>query len=147
MECMLFYSHWETHIAINSATCQMKTYPHFLLPACHQTSSIKHNKKPLHGFSQVYPCIPPRSVVYAPMTVGGVGFYHLGFEQGVQQVLQLLCHSQSKILNGQLCMALINTYQLYAGIQVSNALFLKIPGHYCGVWEGRLLLSKNSSFL
>jgi len=64
-----------------------------------------------------YPHTLPRSVVYAPPSVGGLGFIHLGFEQGIQQVLQLLRHLQANTSNGQLYSILISSYQLYAGIK------------------------------
>ncbi len=63
-----------------------------------------------------YPRTLPRSVVYAPVTIGGLDFIHLGFEQGVQQTLQLLCHLRAQMANGQLYSILISSYQLYVGI-------------------------------
>jgi len=39
-----------------------------------------------------YPKHLPRAVVYAPIEVGGLGFRHLGYEQGIQHVLQLVKH-------------------------------------------------------
>jgi len=63
-----------------------------------------------------YPCTLPRRIVYAPSSIGGLGFIHLGFEQGVQQVLQLLHHLQANTSNGQLYSILISSYQLHAGI-------------------------------
>jgi len=63
-----------------------------------------------------YPRTLPRSVVYAPTNIGGLGFIHLGFEQGVQQTLQLLRHLRARTSNGQLYSILISSYQLYIGI-------------------------------
>jgi len=34
----------------------------------------------------------PCAIVYAPIDVGGLGFRHLGHEQGIQHVLQLVKH-------------------------------------------------------
>jgi len=62
-----------------------------------------------------YPVTFPRAVVYAPCDVGGLGFRHLGHEQGVQHVLQLLKHLRTSTLNGQLYSALIDAYQIRAG--------------------------------
>ena len=63
-----------------------------------------------------YPCTLPRSIVYSPSMVGGLGFIHLGFEQGIQQVLQLICHLRANTSDGQLYSILISSYQLHVGI-------------------------------
>jgi len=39
-----------------------------------------------------YPQHMPRAIIYMPVTVGRLDFRHLGFKQGVQQVLQLAKH-------------------------------------------------------
>jgi len=57
----------------------------------------------------------PRAVVYAPKALGGLGFRHLGFKQGVQQTLQMLKHLRAQTTNGALFNLAINTYQLHAG--------------------------------
>jgi len=62
-----------------------------------------------------YPIHLPRAIVYAPIEVGGLGFRHLGFEQGVQHVVQLVKHLRAKTLNGQIYQALIDAYQIQAG--------------------------------
>jgi len=62
-----------------------------------------------------YPAHLPRAIIYAPINVGGLGFRHLGHEQGVQHVLQLVKHLQAETLNGQLYRALIDAHQLAAG--------------------------------
>jgi len=62
-----------------------------------------------------YPTHFPCAIVYAPIEVGGLGFRHLGHEQWVQHVLQLVKHLRSRTLNGELYRMLINTYQITAG--------------------------------
>ncbi len=62
-----------------------------------------------------YPITFPRAVVYAPRDVGGLGFRHLGHEQGVQHVLQLLKQLRTTSLNGQLYRTVIDAYQIRAG--------------------------------
>jgi len=62
-----------------------------------------------------YPIHFPRAVVYAPIDVGGLGFRHLGSEQGVQHVLQLVKHLRAGTMNGQLYQTLIDAYQIQAG--------------------------------
>jgi len=52
-------------------------------------------------------------VVYAPETVGGLDFRHLGHEQGVQQVIQLLKHLHADTTNGKLYCNLIDAYQVH----------------------------------
>jgi len=59
-----------------------------------------------------YPVTFPRAVVYAPSKVGGLSFHHLGHEQGVQHILQLLKQLRANMLNGQLYSALIDMYQI-----------------------------------
>jgi len=58
----------------------------------------------------------PRAVVYAPATVGGLDFRHLGFEQGVQQTLQLVKHMRAASTNGSLYRSLIDAYQIHSGL-------------------------------
>ncbi len=62
-----------------------------------------------------YPAHLPWAVVYAPIEVGSLGFQHLGYKQGVQQVLQLVKHLRSTTLNGKIYRALIDAYQIVAG--------------------------------
>jgi len=67
----------------------------------------------------------PWAVIYAPKALGGLGFQHLGFEQGVQQILQMLKHLQSNMTNATLFQLAINTYQL------------RTPSHAHGSqWDG-----------
>jgi len=47
--------------------------------------------------------------------VGGLGFRHLGFKQGVQQVLHILWHLHANITNGKLYSLTIDSYQIFAG--------------------------------
>jgi len=63
-----------------------------------------------------YRCHMPQAVVYTPETVGGLNFNHLGHEQGIQQVIQLLKHLHTDTTNGKLYRNLIDTYQVHAGI-------------------------------
>jgi len=56
------------------------------------------------------------SVVYAPESVGRLGFCHLGFKQGVQQVLHILWHLHANTTNGNLYSIMIDSYQIFAGI-------------------------------
>jgi len=61
-----------------------------------------------------YPRHLPRCIVYAPETVGGLGMRHLGYEQGMQQTLQLLRHLRANTTNGKLYSFTIDQYQIYA---------------------------------
>jgi len=58
----------------------------------------------------------PRSVAYAPQELGGLGLRHLGQEQGVQKVLQVLKHLRTNTTIGKLIQLQINTMQLTSGI-------------------------------
>ncbi len=58
----------------------------------------------------------PRAVVYAPKALGGIGFLHLGYEQGVQQTMQMIKHLRARTTNGALFNLAINTYQLHSGL-------------------------------
>jgi len=62
-----------------------------------------------------YPAHLPWAVVYAPIEVGGLGFQHLGYKQGVQHILPLVKHLRSNTLAGQLYSTLIDAYQITAG--------------------------------
>jgi len=58
----------------------------------------------------------PRSVVFAPCNLGGVGLCNLIYEQGAQQIIILLRHLQARTPLGKAMEALIRTYQLWAGL-------------------------------
>jgi len=62
-----------------------------------------------------YPTTFLRAVVYAPCDVGRLGFQHLGHEQGIQHVLQLIKQLCTTSLTGQLYQAVVNAYQIHAG--------------------------------
>jgi len=59
----------------------------------------------------------PRSMVFAPREVGGVGLCNLIYEQGAQQIIILLRHMRAKTPLGTATELLIRTYQVWAGIQ------------------------------
>jgi len=59
----------------------------------------------------------PRSMVFAPRNLGGVGLCNLIHKQSVQHLMILLCHLQAKTLLGTAMELLICTYQLWAGLQ------------------------------
>jgi len=86
-----------------------------------------------------YPHTLPRSIVYAPSTVGGLGFIHLGFEQGVQQVLQLLHHIWANTSNGQLYSILISC-MLALGTPFLKILGLCLGVHMVGLHLSGLLI-------
>jgi len=48
-----------------------------------------------------YPRTFPRSMAYAPQDLGGLGLRHLGHEQGIQKVLQILKHLRTNTMIGQ----------------------------------------------
>jgi len=58
----------------------------------------------------------PRAIVYMPAMVGGLDYQHLGFEQGMQQVLQLTKHLRAGTTNSTLYHSLIDVYQLHTGL-------------------------------
>jgi len=59
----------------------------------------------------------PRSLVFAPCDIGGVGLCNLNSEQGAQQLIILLRHMQSKTPLGNALELHIRSYQLWAGIR------------------------------
>jgi len=63
-----------------------------------------------------YPCTFPRAVVYAASDRGGLGFRHLGYEQGIQKCLQLLKHIRTNTSTGRSYQIILQHYQLTAGI-------------------------------
>jgi len=62
-----------------------------------------------------YPHTFPRAVTYASHHRGGLGFQHLGYEQGTQKCLQLLKHLRTNTTTGKTYNLLLQQYQLYAG--------------------------------
>jgi len=63
-----------------------------------------------------YPRTFPRSVVYASTSRGGLGFQHLGHEQGVQKCIQLVKQIRANTSMGQISKIIVEHYQLMAGI-------------------------------
>ncbi len=59
----------------------------------------------------------PRSVVFAPCRIGGIGLCNLIQEQSAQQTIILLRHLRAKSSLGKAMEALIRTYQLWAGLR------------------------------
>jgi len=63
-----------------------------------------------------YPRTFPRAVTYAASERGGLGFRHLGHEQGVQKCLQILKHLRAKTTISQVYEITLNHYQLTSGL-------------------------------
>jgi len=61
----------------------------------------------------------PKAVVYAPTTVGGLGFHQLSTEQGLQKIIHLIKHLWTNTTLGNLMEAAIKVYQIQAGIPIS----------------------------
>jgi len=59
----------------------------------------------------------PRTLVFAPRTLGGVGLSNLQYEMEAQQVLILVRHLRTKTPLGKAMEILICQYQLWAGLQ------------------------------
>jgi len=58
----------------------------------------------------------PRSIVFAPSTIGGLGLHHIGYEQDIQKVLLLLKHRRAQTHHWPTYQILLDTYQLYSGM-------------------------------
>jgi len=58
----------------------------------------------------------PRSMVFAPRSMGGVGMYNLNHEQATQQMITLIRHLCTNSQLGQTLEIMIRQYQLWAGI-------------------------------
>jgi len=63
-----------------------------------------------------YPRTFPRAVTYAASDRGGLGFRHLGHEQGVQKCLQILKHIRAKTTIGRAYEITLHHYQLTSGL-------------------------------
>jgi len=63
-----------------------------------------------------YPRTFPRSVVYASTSRGGLGFRHLGHEQGVQKCMQLIKQMRANTSVGRTSQIILEHYQLMAGL-------------------------------
>ncbi len=57
----------------------------------------------------------PRSMVFAPRSMGGVGLCHLGHEQMAQQIVTIIRHLRVHLQLGKTLEILIRKYQLWAG--------------------------------
>jgi len=66
-----------------------------------------------------YPCTFPRAIVYAASDRGGLGFRHLGHEQGVQKCLQVIKHIRANTTIGRVYDTTIAHYQLMSGLSRS----------------------------
>jgi len=66
-----------------------------------------------------YPCTFLRAVAYAASDCGGIGFHHLGHEQGVQKCMQLIKHVRSKTSTGTVISVTLQHYQLMSGLSHS----------------------------
>jgi len=60
-----------------------------------------------------YPRYLLHSIIYALQAVIYLGMHHLGYEQGIQQVLQFLRHFRAQTFNGTLHAITIDAYQPY----------------------------------
>jgi len=100
-----------------------------------------------------YPRTFPREVVYASNIQGRLGYWHLGYEQGVQQCLQLVKHLRANTTTGQSYQILIQHYQLYSGftklilektnaIPWSTALWVDSICKFLHHIQGRIILKK-----
>jgi len=109
-------THREASIVYKQCYLPTVSYP---LPATNIPPDLlhRHQAKATTAFlaKMGYRRTMPRAVVYAPKALGGLGFRHLGFEQGVQQTLQLIKHLRANNTNGALFNLAINTYQLHSG--------------------------------
>jgi len=117
---MLIHSHFtqqETRTIYQQCYLPTVTYPP---PAT--TMPVDHIQKSQKQVTTAfllkigYPWMFPRAVVFAPNSKGGIGFQHLGMEQGVQKVIQLLKHVQVDTPMGKIITILLGQAQLSYGI-------------------------------
>jgi len=64
------------------------------------------------GYPRTFPC----AVTYAASDRGGIGFHHLGHEQGLQKCIQILKHIRANTTIGQAYAITLNHYQLMSGL-------------------------------
>jgi len=84
--------------------------PHFLERVHKLSTATILNKMGFHSNL-------PRSVVFAPRHLGGVGLCNLIHEQSTQETIILLRHLRAQTPLGKAMEALIRTYQLWAGLR------------------------------
>ncbi len=58
----------------------------------------------------------PRTMVFAPHSMGGISFHNLQHEMEAQQILILVHHLRAKMPLGKAMEVLIRQYQLWAGL-------------------------------
>jgi len=117
---MLVHSHFtrqETRTIYRQCYLPTVTYP---LPAT--TMPVAHIQKSQKQVTTAfllkmgYPQTFPRAVVFAPHSNGGIGFRHLGTEQGAQKAIQLLKHVRANTPMGKIITILIGQAQISYGI-------------------------------
>jgi len=149
-QCTL--THREAGIVYKQCYLPTVSYP---LPATNIPSDLlhRHQAKATTAFlaKMGYHHTMPWAVVYAPKALGGIGFCHLGYKQGVQQTMQLIKYLHVRTTNGALFKLVINTYQLHSGllhpIIEDTCLCLWIPlGWLSSLWQFSTL-PKARSFL
>jgi len=64
------------------------------------------------GYPRTFPC----AVTYAASDRGGIGFRHLGHEQGLQKCIQILKHIRANTTIGHAYKITLNHYQLMSGL-------------------------------
>jgi len=63
-----------------------------------------------------YPHTFPWSMVYTSTSRGGLGFHHLGYEQGLQKCMQLIKQMPASTSMGRTSQIILEHYQLMAGL-------------------------------
>jgi hypothetical protein len=76
----------------------------------------------------------PRSVVFAPVEIGGVGYRSLSVEQGVGQVILLLKHIRARTTLGIFMLTTLEVYQLTAGLSRPVLEDTQVLPHTEGFW-------------
>jgi len=108
-------SHQEASIVYKQ--CYLPTMS-YLLPATTIPLDLLHchQAKATTAFlaKMGYQWTMPHAVVYS-QGHWRLGFWHLGFELGVQQTLQVIKHLRANTTNGSLFTLAINTYQWHSG--------------------------------
>jgi len=107
----------EIHVIYKQCYLPMVSYP---LPATTMLPNQLYKLQSLETTTFLnkmgYPQTCPRAIMYAASNQGGLGFWHLGHEQGVQKCMQVIKHIWANATIGMVYSITLQHYQLMAGL-------------------------------
>jgi len=111
------FSHHKIQIIYKQCYLLTICYP---LPATHipmpQLHEVQCSATTVFLMTLGYPRTFPRSIAYASVSSRGLGFRHIGYEQGIQKCMQLIKQMRANMSMGRTSQIILEHYQLMAGL-------------------------------